>query len=142
MAKFRLRSSNEIQDNKRVYFDDTKEDWIEMRPSMPRKDFYQFAGKASNSDVEDRILVSVDNLFKALVVGWSVVNPETDAKTGKEREVPVPPSIEALELLPLEFQTWIDRQVQEHFQQFTQVALPESAEKSETPAETSDSDEI
>lgn len=133
MSKFKLRSSTEVMDPVRIFFDDSQEDFIELRPSMSRKDFYKIAGKTSSSEAEDRILVSVDNLFTALVLDWSV----TDAKDKK-----VPVSLEALEQLPMEYQTWIDRKVQDHFADFANIALPDAEGKSETPQETSDSDVV
>lgn len=133
MSKFKLRSNSEVLDPVKVYFDDTQEDWIELKPSMSRREFYKIAGKTSSSDVEDRILVSVDSLFTALVEGWSVVD---------EKDNPVPVSLEALDRLPMEYQGWIDRQVQDQFQKFAQITLPDAEGKSETLPEISDSDEV
>lgn len=133
MSKFKLRSSSEVLEPVRVFFDDSQEDWIELRPSMSRKDFYKIAGKTTNSEAEDRILVSVDSLFTSLLTGWSVVD---------EKDKPVEPSLEALEQLPLEYQTWIDRQIQEQFSKFAQSTMPDAEGKSETPPETSDSAEV
>lgn len=134
MGKFKLRSVTADQEPPViVYFDDTKEDWVSLKPSVGRADFYKVAGKTVASDTEDRIHVSADTLFTTLVVDWSVVD---------EKDKPVPPSIEALERLDMEFQTWIDRQVQEQFQKNIQGTVDEAEGKSETPPETSDSEEI
>lgn len=133
MSKFKLRSSSEVLDPVKVYFDDSQEDFIELKPSISRKEYYKIAGKTTSSEAEDRILVSVDSLFTALVIGWSVVD---------EKNKPVPVSLEALEQLPMEYQSWIDKQVQEQFGTFTREIMPEAEGKSETPLETSDSEEV
>lgn len=137
MAKLlKLNKATAVKEPVRVYLDEDQEDWLDLRPEMTRKEFYRLAGKTQNANDEEKLLVSANMLFKLLVLDWSVVEEDENGNL-----IPVPVSEEAFEQLPFQAQAAIDRKIQEHLTTLMQRDVAEIEEKSETPHETSDSDE-